>query len=364
MKPIFIVRTSFKIKNIVFGFVKLAALITIAWLLGRGFAFAVEAPFSMLDKTLGKIVTVNNSKHILLETMPILYPSADLEKDAVNSIIPNPKNLFLFLTNPNINGPGDYLGSELKLLKSTGDEAAAVSTGIYADTEEEYIPELQPESTSSELLSKENMKNLEKNGNPLVAIYTTHNAETYIPTDGTDKLEGQNAGISKVAATLAQALKNRQIETIRATVIHDYPSFPKSYNNSEKTFRTMLQGNSSLKVIIDVHRDAGVKKREVVKIDGQKVAKIMLIVGSNARLKHPNWQQNKKFAAEIVKKMNQMYPGLSKGYRVQSGRYNQHLHSHAILIEVGSAKNSLEEAERSVSLFADVLTAILAEMKN
>ena len=57
--------------------------------------------------------------------------------------------------------------------------------------------------------------------------------------------------------------------------------------------------------------------------------------------------------------MEELFPGLSLGYRVQSGRYNQHLHPHSLLIEVGNDLNSLEEALYAAELFAQVIAEIL-----
>lgn len=199
---------------------------------------------------------------------------------------------------------------------------------------------------------------------PLVAIYTTHNAETYEPTDGKPKLEGKNAGITKVATKLSETLESKGIGVIRSTTIHDYPSFPRSYGNSEKTVKAMLAENPSVQIVIDVHRDAGVNKKEVVRINNKDAAKILLVVGTNTRLEHPHWKKNKAFAETVVKKMDELYPGLSKGIRMQDGRYNQHVHPNAILIEVGNAeKTTQEEAEYAVTLFADVIHHVLADMQ-
>lgn len=198
---------------------------------------------------------------------------------------------------------------------------------------------------------------------PLVGIYNTHNAETYIPTDGNDKLEGKNAGVVKVAEKLQWALENRYgVKTVRAETIHDYPDWAKSYANSEKTVRELLGKNPSLQVLLDIHRDAGLSERQVVKVNGVEAARVLLIVGSNTRLEHPYWKKNLDFARQVAAKMEALYPGLLKGVRVQDGRYNQHLHPRAILLEIGSTKNSLEEAQRAAELMAHVIAEVVKEL--
>ncbi|MDN5347509.1 MAG: stage sporulation protein [Clostridia bacterium] len=199
---------------------------------------------------------------------------------------------------------------------------------------------------------------------PLVAIYNTHNSESYRPTEGSDKFPGKNGGVSRVAGTLAQALtQDYGISVVRSTTIHDYPDFTRSYINSEQTLRKILAQNPSIQVVLDIHRDAGLQEAPVVEINGQKVAQILLIVGTDARLKHPNWRQNEAFARRVEAKMNELYPGLCRGIRLQEGRYNQHLHPRALLIEIGSNDNTLEEAENAAKLLARVVAEIIKDLR-
>lgn len=194
----------------------------------------------------------------------------------------------------------------------------------------------------------------------LVGIYTSHNAETYKPTDGVERLPGENGGVSKVAKVLSETLeKEYGIATAFSDTIHDYPRWGASYGNSEKTAKKMLQKYPSIEVLIDVHRDAGIGKRKTTVIQGKRAARILVIVGTDKRWEHPNWRENLAFANRLAAAMEKLYPGLADGVRAQSGRYNQHLHSHAILVEIGSVENSLEEAQTSARLFARVLAEVL-----
>lgn len=197
-------------------------------------------------------------------------------------------------------------------------------------------------------------------GEPLVFIYTTHNAETYIPTTGVAKEEGKNAGVTEVAAELARELEDTYgVPVALSRTIHDYPDFSRSYANSARTVSQALAAYPELRLIVDVHRDAGVGRQSFT-WQGQKVAEVLLVVGSDRTLPHPHWRENLAFAHRIKEKMDALYPGLSRGVRVQDGRYNQHLSPQAVLVEVGSAENSLEEAKRAVQLLAPVLAEIAA----
>ncbi|OIQ61551.1 stage II sporulation protein SpoIIP [Moorella thermoacetica] len=230
-------------------------------------------------------------------------------------------------------------------------------------TEEEYVPPEPPVEESPPPAPSEVETPSSKN--PLVAIYNTHNAESYQPSEGSAKFPGKNGGVSQVAATLADSLsKDYGIPVVRSTTIHDYPDFTLAYANSEKTLKRMLAANPSVLVALDVHRDAGVPSPPVVEIDGQKVAQVLIIVGSNARLEHPNWRQNEAFARQLAKKMDELYPGLCLGVRVQEGRYNQHLLPRALLLEFGSDNNTLQEAEGSARLVARVLAAVIKDLRH
>ncbi|MDN5345440.1 MAG: stage sporulation protein [Clostridia bacterium] len=229
-------------------------------------------------------------------------------------------------------------------------------------TEEEYeLPQPPPEESPPPAPAEGEIPSAK---NPLVAIYNTHNAESYQPSEGQAKFPGKNGGVSQVAAVLADTLsKDYGIPVVRSTTIHDYPDFPRAYANSEKTLKRMLAENPSVLVALDIHRDAGLPAPPVAEIENQKVAQVLIIVGSDARLEHPHWRQNEAFGRRLAQKMDDVYPGLCLGVRVQEGRYNQHLLPRALLLEIGSDNNSLEEAERSARLVARVLAVVIEEIR-
>ncbi|MEG1500514.1 MAG: stage II sporulation protein P [Clostridiales bacterium] len=198
---------------------------------------------------------------------------------------------------------------------------------------------------------------------PLVGIYCTHNAEGYLPTQGVAKEAGKNSGIFSVATELQKALAAEGIGAVLCDTIHDYPDWNKSYVNSLVSMKKMKAENPSLQFFIDVHRDANVGKSNFIEIDGKKAAKVLFIVGSEKRAKHPNWQQNLAFAQKIGNALESSYPGILRGVRVQSGRYNQHFSPHAILMEMGSAENAQEDVQYSANLLAKILAPIIEEEK-
>ncbi len=223
----------------------------------------------------------------------------------------------------------------------------------------------QPAVTAISLpnFPKFEFKGLTPAGKPLVGIYHTHTAESFLPTSGvTHRPGGQRGDIVDVGDALLQRLAKHGIAAVQSRNIHDYPSFMKAYGPSEATARKMLADNPSIQMIFDIHRDADKRENSLVTVNGVEMARITLVVGMGQQdLVQPHWQQNHAFAKLIDARLNQHYPGLSRGIQLVEWRYNQHLHPRALLVEVGCQENSREEAIRSIELLGDVVAEILAE---
>ncbi len=200
-------------------------------------------------------------------------------------------------------------------------------------------------------------------GKPLVGIYHTHTAESFIPTSGVShKPGGQRGDIVEVGAALVKQLEKNGIKSVHSTNIHDYPSFMKAYGPSEITARNMLTDYPSIQMLFDIHRDADKRENSTATVNGIEAARITLVVATGQQdLVQPHWQQNHAFAKLIDAKLNQHYPGLSRGIQLVEWRYNQHLHPRALLLEVGCQENSVEEAERSMEMLGNVLAEIIME---
>ena len=234
-------------------------------------------------------------------------------------------------------------------VSGTPDTAEEILSGHEEESEEE--PDTQAAVPAVADLS-----------NPLVLIYCTHNAETYYPTDGADKLEGKNAGVYQVAKAIYYELLSLGISAVLSDTIHDYPDWSASYQNSLNTIEEMREKYPGLEVFIDVHRDApeGYKDHTVV-LDNKRFARIMFVVGSEKRIALPTWEKNLSFAQELANSMETACPGILRGVKIQSGRYNQHVSEKCILVEMGTNKNSLQEAQNTAAVLAQTLSEILAK---
>lgn len=195
-----------------------------------------------------------------------------------------------------------------------------------------------------------------------LVLYHTHNAETYLPTDGVSKVSGKNGGVVQAAEVFQAALEQKYgVRTVHNKTLHDYPNWNRSYQNSLATAQALLKTNPKTKAIFDIHRDAGFtsKKPTTVTINGKSAARIMLVIGAN----HDNWKENLAFARQLETKCNELYPGLLReSIRIkETGRYNQQMNPHAVLLEIGSDLNTQEEANYSMECFAQVVYEVLQE---
>lgn len=197
----------------------------------------------------------------------------------------------------------------------------------------------------------------ELNGNKkvLVAIYHTHNAEAYAGDGGAERREGKNGDVVTIGETLRKSLDKQGIGTIHSLQIHDAVNFMKAYGESLKTAQKLLKDNTSLRLLLDVHRDGlppGVNKL-IALVNGKQVSKVLIVIGK----KNPHWQKNEEIAKQIIAIGEKIYPGLFKvdiSYAADA-RYNQHLANGALLFEFGSQLNTLGEANGAAEAVGEIL---------
>ena len=156
-----------------------------------------------------------------------------------------------------------------------------------------------------------------------------------------------------------------KFNVIRDETKHDYPAYSGSYTRSLETIEGILKKNSDAEIVFDIHRDAvgsSSNYAPTVEINGEKVAQLMFVIGTNdGGGKHPNWKNNLKFAVKVQEKANEMYPGLFRSINLRSATFNQKVANCASIIEVGATGNTLEEATASMKYLAKVLDAVLNE---
>ena len=214
---------------------------------------------------------------------------------------------------------------------------------------------------------------IEKNSaEPQVLILHTHATETYQPDDNlwfdkafTARTADRSRNMCAVGAAMAKVLNEAGIVTLHDETLHDSPSYTESYARSAETAKAYLAQYPSIKIILDVHRDAlgdeTTRIKPLCTLEGQNTAQIMLIAGcdNGGSVSLPHWRENLAFAAAWEAQMEVAFPGLTRpvlcGYRF----YNQDLTTGSLLVEVGGHGNTLEEALRAGEYAARALVSLL-----
>ncbi|MDI9484019.1 MAG: stage II sporulation protein P [Bacillota bacterium] len=187
----------------------------------------------------------------------------------------------------------------------------------------------------------------DEGGKGMIAIYHTHNAESYVPTDGADSINGKG-GIHQVGSAFADALEKLGVNVDYSEALH-LPHDRGAYRRSRETVLELL--SASPDAIFDVHRDAAPQSAYALQLQDEWVTRVMFVVGRQ----NQNLGVNRKYAQSLKAIADELYPGLVKGIFFGRGNYNQDLSPLSLLIEVGAHTNSREAAEKGVSLFAEVV---------
>ena len=214
---------------------------------------------------------------------------------------------------------------------------------------------------------------IEKNDDPQVLILHTHATESYLLHNESYYTENDNSrntdnayNMVSLGKIIADKLNVAGIVTLHDTTQHDNPSYNESYSRAAKTINNYIKKHPSIKVVIDLHRDALAqndtdKVKVTTEIDGKKAAQIMLVMGSQSgNVKNfPNWKENLKLATHLQQTIETMYPALARSIHFMPKNYNQSLTTGSLLIEIGTDGNTLDEAKYSAELLSNALINLL-----
>lgn len=216
---------------------------------------------------------------------------------------------------------------------------------------------------------------VEKNSEPQVLIMHTHATESYEPYERdfydasfNSRTTDRSMNMVAVGDRIAEQLEAAGIGVIHDGTLHDYPSYNGSYDLSRETVRKYLEEYPSIKVVLDVHRDAieresGERIAPLAAIDGKNAAQVMIICGcDDGTMNMPNCMKNLRFACLLQRQMESDYPGLTRPVLFDYRKYNQDLTTGSILIEMGGHANSIEQAEYSGELVGKSLAKCLEEL--
>lgn len=194
-----------------------------------------------------------------------------------------------------------------------------------------------------------------KQDKPTVLIVHSHGTESYKNTENYPeytayRTRDNDYNVVSVGAEIKKALEKGGISVLHDTACHDDPSYTAAYSNSRKSIQSYLAEYPSIEIVLDIHRDSvenkdGKQVRYAVETPEGTSAKLMLVVGTDANgLKHPNWPANMAFGVKLHALLERNTPGICRPISFRKQRFNQDLSPGALIVEVGSAGNTRQEA--------------------
>ncbi|MGP4065793.1 stage II sporulation protein P [Oceanobacillus sp. M65] len=210
------------------------------------------------------------------------------------------------------------------------------------------------------------------NTDPSVLIYHTHNQESftpYIKTDTSIEPFHTEINITLVGEKLANFLNQKGVNSI-----HDKTDITKeleiegagygdAYDPSRKVVTDALNQNKDIKLILDLHRDNLERRNTTVELNSIEIPRISFVVSENSYY----YEKNLKVATLLHEKLESKYPGVSRGIITKGGdtpeSYNQDLHEHSLLLNIGGVENTLEEEYKSAEIIAEVIVEVLDDLE-
>ena len=212
-----------------------------------------------------------------------------------------------------------------------------------------------------------------REGDIKVLIVHTHTseayAEQYCETDSY-RSENDSENVISVGDVIENELKENGIGVVHDKTYHDYPSYSGAYRRALETINSNLEKYPSITLVLDIHRDAisdgnGGYMKTLAEINGEKCAQGLIVIGTDAGgLEHQRWRENLKFGLRLQKIMCEKYPSFARPLHLRSERFNGQVREGAMILEIGSNGNSLEEAKTAARYMGDCLVTLINSLES
>lgn len=205
---------------------------------------------------------------------------------------------------------------------------------------------------------------------PQVLIIHTHGSEAYTMPEGQDyvstgtcRTSDTNKNVVRVGDEIASVLSEYGISVLHDRTLYDDPLYEGAYGRSVEGIEAYQEKYPSLVFILDIHRDAVEdaqhRQYKLISQEDPNAAQLSFIMGSN----HDGWQENLKLAVAIAENIQADYPTVMRPITLRNSNYNQHKSLGSMLVEVGAAGNSLDEALNSARIFANAFARVALATK-
>ncbi len=255
---------------------------------------------------------------------------------------------------------------------------AVVQYTSLGDTGENYqwIQNVCIQNTTSHIIDFSEIPQVEvpfsSQEGPQILIYHTHGSEAYTQTEDSRYMESDayrttdcQRNVVRIGEEMAQVFRTQGFQVIHDTTLYDYPVYNGAYERSRKGVEQWLEQYPTIRLILDVHRDAlmtqeGAAYQFIANESENTVAQVMLVVGSDeGGAEHPNWRKNLALALDLQSTLKKRYNQLVRPMVLRSSRFNQHMSEGALLVEVGGHGNTLSQAVEAARMFAKTTGARL-----
>ena len=233
------------------------------------------------------------------------------------------------------------------------------SGSSYTVVGSSYIKNTSSRTLDSSALAANTHQSKLTGEGPQVLIIHSHGSEAYTMPAGQEytasgayRTHDTNYNVVRVGDEIAAVLSEYGISVLHDRTLHDVPSYDNAYNSSLAAVEDYLAKYPTLVYVLDIHRDAiqasdGTQYKLIAQEDS-RAAQCCLVMG----MVSDRWAENMSLAIAVQERLVAHSPTLMRPIAARGYRYNQHLPIDSLLVEVGAAGNSLDEAIFSARIFA------------
>lgn len=193
---------------------------------------------------------------------------------------------------------------------------------------------------------------------PQVLIVHSHGSEAYTmpageeyEASGSYRTMDTTKNMIRVGDEIAAVLSRYGLSVLHDRQIHD-TDYNSAYDKSYDSAAAYLEKYPSISFVLDIHRDAisdaDGNQYKLVSQEDPRAAQLSIIMGSN----YDAWLSNLRLAVAVQSHLTHDHPTLMRPIALRWHGYNQSLSTGSLLVEVGAAGNSLDEAIYAARLFA------------
>lgn len=253
------------------------------------------------------------------------------------------------------------------------DDSQIVEKKVYvaSNKKEDFFKVIESTVTSRSSAPREmSVDGASINNNMNIILYHTHGTEAFSSNKETNyRSRDENHNVTGIGSQITANLMNYGINIKHLKEYNDYPSYNLSYKNSNAAVKKHLS-NSKKNLIIDLHRDGAeenssyenfLSRVSTIQINNKTAATFTLVIGD----KNGNLEELKKIAQTVYDISDEMYPGLCREIIIRTGAYfNQYLTDNALLVEIGSTINDLNEVQYTADLLSEILCKTIVKINN